>query len=75
MLEVRDTETNASIQILPNGGFENGWRFNKDQASELYVPWNCDLDRPIPIICGNLPILYDIKVGSDLTWDFLKPTE
>ena len=75
MLEVRDTETNASIQILPNGGFENGWRFNKDQATELYVPWNCDLDRPIPIICGNLPILYDIKVGSDLTWDFLKPTE
>lgn len=72
MLEVRDTETNASIQILPNGGFENGWRFNRDKATELYIPRNCDLDRPIPIVCGNLPILYDIKVGSGLTWDFLK---
>jgi hypothetical protein len=71
MLEVRDSETNASIQILPNGGFENGWRFNSDKANELYVQNNCTIERPIPIVCSGQPILYDIKVGSDLTWDFL----
>ena len=72
MLEVRDTETNASIQILPNGGFENGWRFNVDDATEVYVTKTCDYKKPIPVISGSQPILYDIKVGSDLTWDFLR---
>lgn len=72
MLEVRDTENNASIQILPNGGFENGWRFNVDDATEVYVTKTCDYKKPIPVISGSQPILYDIKVGSDLTWDFLR---
>ena len=51
------------INILPNGGFGNGWEFDKDTANRPYYPNNCDIDTQIPIKSGNNKILYDIKVG------------
>ena len=71
LLEVRDSVTGDSIQILPNGGFGNGWEMDIDNSGRTYYTDNCDVTTPIPIKCKLQPILYDIKVGSDLNWDFL----
>ena len=72
LLEVRDTVTGDSIQILPNGGFGNGWKFDDENTTRVYAPFNCNIDTPIPVKSHPQPILYDIKVGSDLDWDFLE---
>ena len=71
LLEVRDDVTGDSIQILPNGGFGNGWSWDENMSTRKYFTDNCFVDTLIPIICDRQPILYDIKVGSDLNWDFL----
>ena len=51
------------INILPNGGFGNGWEFDKEAANQPYYPNNCDIKTSIPIKSGKTKILYDIKVG------------
>ena len=54
------------INILPNGGFGNGWDFDNNTAKKSqrkYWPNNCDINTSIPIKSGKTKILYDIKVG------------
>ena len=64
-LIVKD-ETGAVINILPNGGFANGWEFdNREYRQGGWFPSNCDIDTKIPIkISDSNGLLYDIKVGE-----------
>jgi hypothetical protein len=65
-LIVKDIDTGNIINILPNGGFANGWKFdNREAPTRAYYPNNCDLDTEIPIrIDDPNGLLYDIKVGE-----------
>ena len=65
-LIVKDEETSAVINILPNGGFANGWEFdNREYRQGGWFPSNCDIDTAIPIkISDSNGLLYDIKVGE-----------
>ncbi|MBR5780799.1 MAG: DEAD/DEAH box helicase [Bacteroidales bacterium] len=65
-LIVKDETTGAVINILPNGGFANGWEFdNREFKQGGWFPSNCDIDTAIPIkISDSNGLLYDIKVGE-----------
>ena len=65
-LIVKDEITGAVINILPNGGFANGWEFdNREYRQGGWFPSNCDITTQIPIkIVDNNGLLYDIKVGK-----------
>ena len=65
-LIITDEDTGAIINILPNGGFSNGWNFdNTTYRRGGYFPCNCDIDTEIPIKCVDQNgLLYDIKVGE-----------
>lgn len=65
-LIVKDIDTGNIINILPNGGFANGWKFdNREYRIGGYFPNNCDLDTNIPIRIGDQNgLMYDIKVGK-----------
>lgn len=65
-LVVKNNNTGAIINILPNGGFENGWHFDRNRANgRNYFPSNCDVNTSIPIRCNDQNgLLYDIKVGE-----------
>ena len=65
-LIVKDEETGAVINILPNGGFANGLEFdNREYRQGGWFPSNCDITTQIPIkIVDNNGLLYDIKVGE-----------
>ena len=69
-LIVRDTETGACVNILPNGGFGNDWKFDDSRwRPGGYWPKDCDIETEIPITTENgKRILYDIKVCEPL-WD------
>jgi hypothetical protein len=64
-LIVKDETTGAVINILPNGGFANGWEFdNRKYKRGGWFPSNCNIDTAIPIkISDSNGLLYDIKVG------------
>lgn len=65
-LIVKDETTGAVINILPNGGFANGWEFdNREFKQGGWFPSNCNIDTAIPIkISDSNGLLYDIKVGE-----------
>lgn len=65
-LIVKDEITGAVINILPNGGFANGWEFdNREYKRGGWFPSNCNIDTAIPIkISDSNGLLYDIKVGE-----------
>lgn len=63
-LIVTDKDTGAVIEILPNGGFANGWKFD-DGRHRIggFFNENCDIGTSIPIkIIDQNGLLYDIKV-------------
>jgi hypothetical protein len=63
VLIVNDENTGAKINILPNGGFANGWSFDADNADRQYYPSNCNIYTEIPIESEER-IMYDIKIGE-----------
>ena len=65
-LIVRDNTTGAYINILPNGGFANGWEFdNREYRPGGFWRNKCDINTPIPIV-NQQPVLYDVKVDEPL---------
>ena len=62
-LIIKDENTGVVINILPNGGFANGWSFDNCNADRRYYPSNCNIETEISIKSEER-IMYDIKIGE-----------